>query len=104
MMRTGKIKSLKVLAKILITSFSISLIGYGTNTFAENIIVKDNIEESASEGKIIVGVEGYDYSSDQKKILDKINEIRLEACKEGVPNPNNLSEKLTMEKQVDKYD
>lgn len=97
MMRTGKIKSLKVLAKILITSFSISLIGYGTNTFAENIIVKDNIEESASEGKIIVGVEGYDYSSDQKKILDKINEIRLEACKEGVPNPNNPSEKLTMD-------
>lgn len=44
-----------------------------------------------SGDNIFLGFEG-SYYSDAQKALDRINEIRLEACKEGnVPNPDNPS-------------
>ena len=45
------------------------------------------------------GIKG-SYLSDAKVVLDKINKIRYEACKEGVPNPENPSKKLKMSDYV----
>lgn len=45
------------------------------------------------------GIKG-SYLSDAKAALDKINKIRYEACKEGVPNPENPSIRLKMSDYV----
>ena len=49
---------------------------------------------SARDGCVLLGVKGT-YLADQQNILNKINEIRKEACEEGVPDPRNSSRKLT---------
>ena len=41
---------------------------------------------SASDGCIMLGLPG-EYIADQQAVLDRINEIRREACEEGVTNP-----------------
>lgn len=41
---------------------------------------------SASDGCIMLGLPG-EYIADQQAVLDRINEIRKEACEEGVINP-----------------
>ena len=50
--------------------------------------------ETPASGCIVVGMIGR-YNADIQDAIDRINEIRLEACKEGVPNPSNPSKKLT---------
>lgn len=55
--------------------------------------------EQPSEGCMLVGVRG-EYVADSMAALNRINEIRLEACREGVPNPDNPSVNLTMEDYV----
>ena len=42
------------------------------------------------------GVEG-EYITEAEAVLQRINAIRQEACQEGVPNPQNPSEALTMD-------
>ena len=92
-------KSFKYNTITLISAVILGFAGvtYNTDSFAaEEEIVEENIEASASDGNVIIGVKGYDYTSDQKAILDRINEIRKEACTDGnVPNPNNPSKMLT---------
>lgn len=46
-------------------------------------------------GVVNVGIYG-SYCGEADEALQYINEIRLEACQEGVPNPNNPSVPLTM--------
>lgn len=41
-----------------------------------------------AEGNLVVGFSGAYYTESAEKILGRINEIRLEACKEGVLNPS----------------
>ncbi len=55
--------------------------------------------EQPSAGCILVGVKG-EYIADSMAALNRINEIRLEACREGVPNPDDPSVNLTMEDYV----
>lgn len=55
--------------------------------------------EQPSAGCMLVGVKG-EYVADSKEALDRINEIRLEACREGVPNPDNPSVNLTKDDYV----
>ena len=55
--------------------------------------------EVPEDGCVLVGVEG-SYAGDSQKALDRINEIRREACMEGVPNPSNPARKLTMDDYV----
>ena len=49
---------------------------------------------SASAGCSLVAVEG-SFNGDDQAALDRINEIRLEACREGVRDPRNGSRFLT---------
>ena len=50
--------------------------------------------KSPSEGNVFVVVKGTFKTDERQKALDRINEIRLEACKEGVINPST-GKKLT---------
>lgn len=47
-----------------------------------------------SDGCVFVGIEGK-YAAQVQDALDRVNEIRREACREGVPNPENPKRKLT---------
>ena len=52
-----------------------------------------------SEGCSLVAVEGA-YNTDSQAVLDRINEIRYEACQEGVQDPRNPSSALTPDDYV----
>ncbi len=55
--------------------------------------------EEASDGCILLGIEG-SYLVDTQAAIDRINEIRLEACQEGVQDPRNSSRNLTLSDYV----
>ena len=60
---------------------------------AEYPVVETDVTE-ASEGCVMLGLPGK-YIQDVQSALTRINEIRLEACREGVPTPGNPSVPLT---------
>lgn len=68
------------------------------NVFAETILQTD--VTSASDNCTFLGIEG-EYVVQIQDALDRINEIRKEACKEGVLNPSDPSTKLTMDDYVE---
>ncbi len=49
----------------------------------------------AREGCALVGIEG-SYASDVTEAVNRVNEIRLEACQNGYPNPQDSTKVLTM--------
>lgn len=49
---------------------------------------------TASDGCVLVGIEGK-YAAQVQDALDRVNEIRKEACREGVPDPADPDKKLT---------
>lgn len=51
-------------------------------------------EQTASDGCVLAAVEGK-YISDAQAAVSRINEIRYEACSEGIDDPRNPSRKLT---------
>lgn len=46
------------------------------------------VDMTLTEGNILMGFSGTYYTETAEKILNRLNQIRLEACKEGVINPN----------------
>ena len=60
--------------------------------------VLDTDVSTASDGCIMMGLPG-EYIADQQAVLDRINEIRREACEEGVNNPET-GRPLTMDDYV----
>ena len=60
--------------------------------------ILDTDVSSASDGCIMLGLPG-EYIADQQAVLDRINEIRREACEEGVINPET-KRPLTMDDYV----
>ena len=60
--------------------------------------VLDTDVSSASGGCVMMGLPG-EYIADQQAVLDRINEIRREACEEGVINPET-NRPLTMDDYV----
>lgn len=50
--------------------------------------------ETPESGCIVAGIAG-DYNCDIAAALDRINEIRLEACKDGMPDPRDPSKRLS---------
>lgn len=45
------------------------------------------IDMTPAEGNVLVGFAGAYYTESAETILDRLNEIRMEACQEGVTNP-----------------
>lgn len=76
----------------------VMLTGISVRAADANVQVLPTDVEAPSEGCTLAGVEGSFLKP--TKAIQKINKIRQEACKEGVPNPANPSEKLTMEDYV----
>lgn len=61
----------------------------GVHTSAEaKMTVLDTEVTAPSAGCALVGIQGA-YRTDAAAALKRINEIRLEACREGVPNPSD---------------
>lgn len=60
---------------------------------------KPVIDQTPAEGNVLMGFSGAYYTETADKILDRLNEIRMEACREGVCNPDT-GNPLTMEDYV----
>lgn len=58
--------------------------------------LRDSIGDAEGDSYAYVAVEGTFTSASKEEILKRVNEIRKEACQEGVPNPDSPEEKLTM--------
>ena len=54
---------------------------------------------TASDGCVLAGIEGT-YAAQIQDALDRVNEIRREACQEGVPRPSNPDSRLTADDYV----
>ena len=61
---------------------------------ADDVVFPTYNNEKPASDCVTAGVAG-SYNTDIKAALKRINEIRLEACKEGIPNPDAPSKKLT---------
>jgi len=88
--------------RLFITTLAaVLVITCGTSvSFADTPIRETNVY-SAGSGKTLVTLEGEFTVVDKAKILKKINDIRKEACEEGIRNPDNPSKKLTMKDYVE---
>lgn len=62
--------------------------------YADEPLILDGDPEEPGTGIVYIGAYG-NYQGDAQAALDYINAVRLEACLEGVPNPNNPSVPLT---------
>lgn len=71
---------------MLLLSFQVFALSANTTVF--------KTVENASDGCTVVAVDGR-YVSDVDAVLKRINEIRQEACTQGVPDPRNRSRALT---------
>ncbi len=65
----------------------------------ESVPIRKTDVQTASEGCVMVRVDGIFEETDAKAVLARLNEIRYEACKEGVMNPKD-GEPLTVEDYV----
>ncbi len=72
--------------------------GFSTSAYAESVVILPCDVSTPAEGNIFVGVKGS--YPEMKTALDKINKVRLEACKEGIINPADTSKRLTMDDYV----
>ncbi|MBR1597544.1 MAG: Ig-like domain-containing protein [Lachnospiraceae bacterium] len=86
----------------LILVFSLILIGVaasGKPVVNAAPTVLENELTVPGEGSLNVGIRG-EYMAEQQAALDRINEIRLEACQNGYPDPRDKSRKLTVDDYV----
>ena len=89
-MRQTAGRTLWKLAAVLAVTIVVLILG---KTEAKAEVLPADVSE-ASEGCIFLGAEG-SYLTEAQNALDRINEIRWEACTEGVPDPGNASRNLT---------
>ena len=89
----------KTVKRLLVCIIMLNIITAASLTVnAATIPVLPTDVDTPADGNIFVGIEGS--YPEMKTALAKMNKVRLEACKEGVPNPDNPSKKLTMDDYV----
>lgn len=82
-------------ALLLALTLTLSLIAPGTCPTVHAMTVLETDTSTASDGCTMLGIYG-SYYSNAKEALDKINDIRKEACTAGnVPDPRNPERMLT---------
>ena len=82
-------------ALLLALTLTLSLIAPGTCPTVHAMTVLETDTSTASDGRTMLGIYG-SYYSNAKEALDKINDIRYEACTAGnVPDPRNPERMLT---------
>jgi len=79
---------------MIVTAAALMLMLATAGSFAASP-VRDTDVYYPEYGNTLVMIEGKFILVPKDKILDRINAIRLEACKEGVPDPRDTSRKLT---------
>lgn len=90
--RNNRISTL-IICRFIVILICVLGISININDASANEQICQTDVTTASEGCTIVGIRGK-YIADAKKIVDRINEIRYEACNEGVENPAT-GDKLT---------
>lgn len=75
---------------VCISSGAVNVFAITPNT----TVIPSYKNEAPASGCVKAGIAG-SYTADIQDALDRINEIRLEACKKGYPDPGNPSRKLT---------
>ena len=75
--------------------FGVFLCGMTSYAYDGGVTVYPTNVSTPSAGNMFVGIRG-SYAGDEQAALDRINEIRYEACKEGVKDPRNESRNLTL--------
>ena len=66
----------------------------GASAIDADTLILTGYEQPAAEGCMTVGIKG-SYINETDSLLAKINTARYEACRDGVPDPNDPSKKLT---------
>ena len=72
---------------------------FGTSAFDEKSNFISSYEHQPGDGCINVAFRG-NFKSTVKEAVDRVNEFRLEACTQGVPDPRDPSRKLTKKDYV----
>lgn len=82
-------KSNKIAIRMLLVTGLAIMLGSGVSSvsMAKTTVLQTDVS-AASAGCSLVGVAG-SYKTDAAAALNRINEIRQEACREGVPNPSD---------------
>ena len=62
---------------------------------AQAIATRDTDVTAAATGNCLLGLDGTFSSDGKTAVLNKVNSIRKEACKQGVPDPRDPSRSLT---------
>ena len=81
--------------KRILLLLSLCLFLFTIPSKAADVPIRETDVSTASEGNDIVLLNGTFKYLTKEEILSRINEIRLEACKEGVPDPRNSSRSLS---------
>lgn len=87
----------KVTRAVLSTFLSLALLAGELTAAQAQAAASRTLETDVaapSSATVFAGVYG-SYVTEAKKALSRLNAIRLEACRQGVPNPENPSKKLT---------
>ena len=82
-----------------LTAFSIFAPSAAVSAISMDTEILSPYSSNVKSGNILVGVKG-SYFADIDAALERINEIRLEACKEGIRNPDDPAHNLTMDDYV----
>lgn len=86
-------KSIVALLTVVIALTSLNLLALNNKAEASTLYATE--VSSPENGNIFVAVEGTFSTASEKTLVDRINQIRLEACREGIINPDT-GNKLTM--------
>lgn len=78
--------SIKIKMKIVLCLFFALILAVMSPVHAEELIIDTDVT-TPSNGCSFLGIQG-SYVVQAKEAINRINEIRLEACQEGVKNPN----------------
>lgn len=91
-------KLIKQLVPVLIMAFCMVCAPTVYARDAETVVIPTDVTQ-AREGCTLVGLQG-DYAGDVKEAIARLNEIRLEACQNGYPDPRDSSRNLTLDDYV----
>lgn len=90
---------MKKFKKFLTAALTIALTFVNVNTFSGTTVWAATVLKTdvttPSSGNVFVAISGTFSTENEKLVVEKINKIRYEACKEGVKNPAT-GEKLTL--------
>lgn len=94
-------KGNKLITVTLATCLSVGMLSFAalpqrstTNVLAATETILNSDHESAREDCVILGIRGRQKATDASSVLERINQMRYEACQEGVINPET-GQKLT---------